>query len=74
MGHSEFCKRVILISLDAMGPAIVLTGTVFAAKIKLSDLLNQPWRLHTHKKIKCNVICGGTVYFARQRDAQAGNA
>lgn len=35
MGHSEFFKRVILISLDAMGPAIVLAGTTFVAKIKL---------------------------------------
>jgi len=34
MGHSEFFKRVILISLDAMGQAIVLTGTIFVLKTK----------------------------------------
>lgn len=46
MGHSEFFKRVILISLDAMGPAIVLAGTTFVAKIKLIWTSLQAVELH----------------------------
>lgn len=47
MGHSEFFKRVILISLDAMEPAIVLAGTTFVAKIKLIWTFLPAVELHT---------------------------
>lgn len=32
--YGALSKRVILISLDAMGPAIVLAGTIFVLKTK----------------------------------------
>lgn len=69
MGHSEFFKRVILISLDAMGPAIVLAGTTFVAKIKLIWTFLPAVELHTiYLKKKKLIFFSGALCILHDRE------